>query len=183
MGDGAMSDQDDQPESLIPYDRWAQEALREVAIRALEHAAANGLPGEHHYYITFRTDHPGTHIPGHLKARYPEEMTIVLQYQFDSLRVDREAALFQVTLYFGGVPAQLVVPFDALAMFHDPQARFGLRFRAIGAPGVDTEAEPVEDAAEAVEPPPPHPAAPPAEPQPGQVVSLDAFRRKPARDA
>jgi len=171
-----MSDQDDQPESLIPYDRWAQEALREVAIRALEHAAANGLPGEHHYYVTFRTDHPGTQIPGHLKARYPEEMTIVLQYQFDGLAVDRDAARFKVTLYFGGVPAHLTVPFDALAMFHDPQARFGLRFRAIGAPGVDTEVEPSQEAA-------PEPPAPAADPQPGQVVSLEAFRRKPARDA
>lgn len=171
-----MSDQDDQPESLIPYDRWAQEALREVAIRALEHAAANGLPGEHHYYITFRTDHPGVHIPGHLRARYPEEMTIVLQYQFDDLRVDRQTGLFGVTLYFGGVPAQLTIPFDALAMFHDPQARFGLRFRAVGAPGVDTEAEPGQESM---------PESPPQvdEPQPGQVVSLDAFRRKPARDA
>lgn len=175
-----MSDQDDQPESLIPYDRWAQEALREVAIRALEHAAAEGLPGEHHYYITFRTDHPGVQIPGHLKARYPEEMTIVLQYQFDGLRVDRAAALFEVTLYFGGVPARLVIPFDALAMFHDPQARFGLRFRAIGAPGVDTDAEPVEDEPMDEAPIAPAPAEPP---QPGQVVSLDAFRRKPARDA
>lgn len=176
-----MSDQDDQPESLIPYDRWAQEALREVAIRALEHAAAAGLPGEHHYYITFRTDHPGVQIPGHLKARYPEEMTIVLQYQFDALRVDRQAGLFQVTLFFGGVPAHLIVPFDALAMFHDPQARFGLRFRAIGAPGVDTDAEPAEDEAVAEDTPPS--PAPAADPQPGQVVSLDAFRRKPARDA
>lgn len=181
-----MSDQDDHPESLIPYDRWAQEALREVAIRALEHAAAQGLPGEHHYYITFRTDHPGTQIPGHLKARYPEEMTIVLQYQFDSLRVDRQAAPFQVTLYFGGVPAKLVVPFDALAMFHDPQARFGLRFRAVGAPGVDTEASEPADPDPEAETAPEDAAQPPAaapDPQPAQVVSLDAFRRKPARDA
>jgi hypothetical protein len=170
-----MSDQDEQPESLIPYDQWAQEALREVAILALEHAAAHGLPGDHHYYITFRTDHPGVQVPGHLRARYPEEMTIVLQYQFEDLRVDRAAELVSATLYFGGMPAKLVIPFEALAMFHDPQARFGLRFRAIGAPGADTEAEPAQEA------PAPAPAPQP-EATPSQVVSLEAFRRKPARD-
>lgn len=173
-----MSDQDDQPESLIPYDRWAQEALREVAIRALEHAAANGLPGEHHYYITFRTDHPDAALPAHLKARYPEEMTIVLQFQFEDLRVDRATRIASVTLFFGGAPAKLVIPFDAIAMFHDPQARFGLRFPATGAPGAEISAEPDQDAA------PDAAAAPPASADPpGQVVSLDAFRRKPARDA
>ncbi len=171
-----MSDQDDQPESLIPYDVWAQDALREVAIRALEHAAAHGLPGEHHFYLTFRTDHPGTSVPAHLKARYPEEMTIVLQFQFDGLKVDRVARTASVTLSFGGVPSALVIPFEAMAMFHDPQARFGLRFPAVGAPGVDTSREPDQD------------VAPDAKPvagavEPGQVVSLDAFRRKPARDA
>ena len=171
-----MSDQDDQPASLIPYDLWAQDALREVAIRALEHAAAHGLPGEHHFYLTFRTDHPGTAVPAHLKARYPEEMTIVLQFQFDGLKVDRAARTASVTLSFGGVPSALVIPFEAMAMFHDPQARFGLRFPAVGAPGVDTAREPDQE------------AAPDAKPvagttEPGQVVRLDSFRRKPARDA
>ncbi|HYF09760.1 MAG TPA: ClpXP protease specificity-enhancing factor SspB [Acetobacteraceae bacterium] len=172
-----MSDQDDAPESLIPYDQWAQEALRAVAVRALEHAAAQGLPGDHHYYITFRTDHPGVQIPGHLRARYPEEMTIVLQYQFEELKVDRAAGRFSATLYFGGVPAKLSIAFEALTMFHDPQARFGLRFRAIGAPGAESEAE----AAPEVMPEPPAVAA--VQPTPSQVVSLEAFRRKPARDA
>ncbi len=177
-----MSDDAAPPESLMPYDAWAEEALREVAIRALEHAAAHGLPGEHHFYLTFRTDHPGTTIPGHLKARYPEEITIVLQHQFEDLIVDRAAARFAVTLFFGGVPSRLTVPFGALTMFHDPQVRFGLRFPVTGAdipvpfedaPEAEAEAEAKPAAEEA-------PAAPPAA---GQVVSLDAFRRKPAKES
>jgi hypothetical protein len=171
-----MSDDAAPPESMLPYDLWAEEALREVAIRAIERAAAEGLPGEHHFYLTFRTDHPGSSVPGHLKARYPEEITIVLQHQFDELRVDRAAGRFEVTLFFGGVPSRLVVPFGALTMFHDPHVRFGLRFPATGMDGAT-----MEDVTEPL--PEPAAEAPPAEPAaPAQVVSLDAFRRKPAKD-
>jgi hypothetical protein len=174
-----MSDDAAPPESLMPYDAWAEEALREVAIRALEHAAAQGLPGEHHFYLTFRTDHPGTTVPGHLKARYPEEITIVLQHQFEDLQVERDAQRFAVTLFFGGVPSRLIVPFGALTMFHDPHVRFGLRFPVTGAGAPRFEdAAPAEDPAAA-----PEPEAPPAPAAPAQVVSLDAFRRKPAKDA
>ena len=171
-----MSDDAPTPESLLPYDAWAEEALREVAIRAIESAAANGLPGEHHFYLTFRTDHPGTSVPGHLKARYPQEITIVLQHQFDDLIVNRAAQRFEVTLFFGGVPSRLVVPFGALTMFHDPHVRFGLRFPVLGMdePAANDEPE------GAAEPPPPATEEPPA--GPAQVVSLDAFRRKPAKD-
>ncbi len=171
-----MSDDAAPPESLLPYDIWAEEALREVAIRALESAAKDGLPGEHHFYLTFRTDHPGATVPGHLKARYPQEITIVLQHQFEDLIVDRAAEKFSVTLYFGGIPSRLVVPFGALTMFHDPHVRFGLRFPVLGMDAPAFEDTP-EDAA---------PDVPPAEEGPapaGQVVSLDAFRRKPAKDA
>jgi hypothetical protein len=170
-----MSDNAAPPESLMPYDAWAEEALREVAIRALEHAAAEGLPGEHHFYLTFRTDHPGTTVPGHLKARYPQEITIVLQHQFEDLQIDRAAQRFSVTLFFGGVPSRLVVPFGALTMFHDPQVRFGLRFPVLG-----MDAPAFEDEAVAEEQPA---AAPPDAPAPAQVVSLDAFRRKPAKES
>jgi hypothetical protein len=172
-----MSDDAAPPDSLLPYDVWAEEALREVAIRALESVAANGLPGEHHFYLTFRTDHPGTTVPGHLKARYPDEITIVLQHQFEDLRIDRDAQRFEVTLYFGGVPSRLSVPFGALTMFHDPHVRFGLRFPVSGA-----EPPAFDDAVPAEEPAAETPAEPPPAP-PGQVVSLDAFRRKPAKDA
>ncbi|HEV7458509.1 MAG TPA: ClpXP protease specificity-enhancing factor SspB [Roseococcus sp.] len=160
--------------SLLPYEAWATRALRSVAVDALEHAAREGLPGEHHFYISFRTDHPGTSIPAHLKAKYPHEITIVIQHRFWDLKVDRVAQRFSVGLSFSGIPASLVVPFAALTAFQDPHAQFGLRFQ----PEYDGE----EDAADL---PPPEVAAAPAEtpetpapaPQP-QVVSLDAFRRK-----
>jgi hypothetical protein len=168
-----MSDDASPAESLIPYEAWTDDALRDVVARALELAGSEGLPGEHHFYLTFRTDHPGTKIPGHLKARYPQEMTIVLQHQFEALTVDRQARLFSVQLYFGGMPAKLVIPFGALTGFADPAVRYGLRFQ----PQMEdaaAEPEPAEEPA-----PAPAPAAPEG---PAQVVSLDAFRRKPARE-
>lgn len=164
-----MTDEVSTPESLLPYDRWTEEALREVVLRALEHAAANGLPGEHHFYITFRTDAPGVDIPGHLRARYPQEMTIVLQHRFWDLVVDRAAQRFSVGLSFGGVASALSIPFAALTAFADPQIRYGLRFQ----PAV----EPAPAAPETPEFPDVAEAAPPA-----QVVSLDAFRRRPAKE-
>jgi len=169
-----MNDEARQAESLLPYDRWTEEALREVVARALEHTSVQGLPGEHHFYLTFRTDHPGVSIPGHLKARYPQEMTIVLQHRFWDLKVDRGAGFFSVGLSFGGVPATLVVPFASLTAFADPHVRYGLRFQgevedAVGLPAAASAS------AEATAPAAPAPTA-------SQVVSLDAFRRRPARD-
>lgn len=105
-----MSDQPPLAESLLPYDRWTEDAMREVALRALEHAAEHGLPGEHHFYLSFRTDAPGTVVPGHLRAKYPQEMTVVLQHQFWDLKVDREARQVSVGLSFGGTPSTLVIP-------------------------------------------------------------------------
>ncbi|MEY3732396.1 MAG: hypothetical protein RLZZ57_3152 [Pseudomonadota bacterium] len=169
-----MSEKSPPPESLLPYEAWSEDAMREVALRALEHAAAHGLPGEHHFYLSYRTDHPGVAIPGHLKAKYPEEITIVLQHQYDDLFVDRVAERFGVTLHFGGVPAKLVIPFGALTMFHDPHVRFGLRFTPSG---MEEEAASLPPAPEA----PPAPPPPAAAPQ-GEVVSLDAFRRRPNKD-
>ena len=93
-------------------------------MRALTHAAANGLPGEHHFYVTFRTDHPGVVIPPRLRAQYPQEMTIVLQHQFWDLQMDDEAGLFSVGLSFGGVPASLVIPLGAVTGFADPYVRY-----------------------------------------------------------
>ena len=158
------------PESLLPYESWAARALRGVAVDALEFAAREGLPGEHHFYISFRTDHPGTNIPGHLKARYPNEMTIVLQHRFWDLAVDRAAERFSVGLSFSGVPSMLSVPFGALTAFQDPQANFGLRFE----PDTAEEAPPTTPDHEPPAPPTPTPT--PSETP--QVVSLDAFRRK-----
>lgn len=163
-----------QSESLLPYALWTEEALRAVVQEALAHTAQHGLAGEHHFYITFRTDHPGVSIPGHLKARYPQEMTIVLQHRFWDLKVDTAAGSFSVGLSFGGVPAVLTVPFKALTAFADPHVRFGLRFQGLGSAAAAAGREAAAPGAAG-------PEGGEAEARP-QVVSLDAFRRKPARD-
>ena len=134
-------DTEQPPESLLPYDDWTEEALRQVVVRALAYAAANGLPGEHHFYVTFRTDHPGVVMPPRLRAQYPQEMTIVLQHQFWDLKMDDEAGLISVGLSFGGVPASLAIPLGAVTGFADPHVRFGLRFR----PPVDRRPTPPEE--------------------------------------
>jgi hypothetical protein len=175
-----MTDDTKPVESLLPYDRWTEDAMREVALRALDHAGAHGLPGEHHFYLTFRTDHPGVQIPGHLKARYPEEMTIVIQHQFWDLKVDRVAQAVSIGLSFGGVPAKLFIPIASMTAFWDPHVRIGLRF---GPPEqVEDLVLPADSQSHAAEAEP-EAAAREAEPEaPAQVVSLDAFRRRPARD-
>ncbi len=158
------------PESLLPYDAWTEDALRAVVVRALSYAGANGLPGDHHFYISFRTDQPGVVIPTRLLQQYPHEMTIVLQHQFWDLRVDEAARSFQVGLSFGGISSTLHIPLDAIVAFADPYAQMGLRFSVPG------EA-PANDAAETEAPQPEPPDATPTETP--QVVSLDAFRRRP----
>src|SRR3954463_4317339 len=120
---------DDTPESLIPYDEIVQDALRAVVGRVLgEVEATGGLPGEHHFYITFKTRMPGVSIPKHLMERFPDEMTIVIQHRFWDLKVEDDA--FSVGLSFGGVPATLHVPFAAVTQFHDPAVEFALTFQA-----------------------------------------------------
>ena len=161
------------PESLLPYDEWTEAALRRVMVQALAYAAERGLPGGHHFYITFRTDHPNTVVPARLKAQYPQEMTIVLQHQFWDLKVDEAADEFSVGLSFGGVPATLHIPLGAITAFADPEVRFGLQFRAhVPEPA----AAPAEPAAAPAALPAPEGNAEEA-PKP-QVVSLDAFRRR-----
>lgn len=164
------------PVSLMPYEAWSEEAMREVVLRALEHTARHGLPGEHHMYITFRTDWPGVTVPRHLKARYPKEMTIVLQHSFSALKVDRDAGIFSVVLSFGGAASTVVVPFPAVVSYADPYVRFGLRFEST----IRAETQPSPDggAREAGRGAPllgkQEGAAPAAT---GQVVQLAAFRR------
>jgi uncharacterized protein len=120
---------DETPESLIPYDEIVQDALRAVVGRVLrEVEQTGGLPGEHHFYITFKTRMPGVSIPKHLMERFPDEMTIVLQHRFWDLKVGDEA--FSVGLSFGGVAATLHVPFAAVTQFHDPAVEFALTFHA-----------------------------------------------------
>lgn len=157
-------------DSLLPYEAWIQESLRGVMRFAIERAAAEGLPGDHHFYLTFRTDAPGVALPERLRAQYPQEMTIVLQHQFDDLRATD--AGFSVKLYFGGVPANLTIPWTAVTQFADPSVRFGLRFDA-----PQTAAKPGLPVLAPVPAAEPAPARPPAEAP--QVVSLDAFRKRP----
>ncbi|MDV3256973.1 MAG: ClpXP protease specificity-enhancing factor SspB [Sphingomonas sp.] len=120
---------DDAPESLIPYDEIVQEALRDVVGRVLhEVEREGGLPGSHHFYITFKTRMPGVSIPKHLAERFPDEMTIVIQHRFWDLKVSSDA--FSVGLSFGGVPSTLVVPFASVTDFVDPAVDFSLKFQA-----------------------------------------------------
>lgn len=110
----------------LDYPGIVQQAFREVVRRILAQVAEHGLPGEHHFYIGFRTDHPGVEMPRDLRQLYPEEMTVVLQNQFWDLEVDEEA--FAVSLTFNARRQRLRVPFAALLAFADPSAEFGLRF-------------------------------------------------------
>ena len=124
---------DETPESLIPYDEIVQEALRDVVGRVLlEVEKSGGLPGGHHFYITFKTRQAGVHIPKHLLDRFPDEMTIVIQHRFWDLKVEPDH--FSVGLSFGGIPSTLVVPFAAVTDFVDPAVDFSLKFQPNGAP-------------------------------------------------
>lgn len=154
-------------DDLMRYDVLAQDALRGVVRRALKIARDEGLPGEHHFYISFRTGAPGVEISEKLKAQYPEEITIVLQHQFWNLEVNEER--FSVELTFNKIPEHLVVPFSAVQGFFDPSVQFGLQFQVEGVTSDDEEAEPATEASKPEQP---------AEEAAGEVVSLDAFRKK-----
>ena len=121
---------DETPDSLIPYDEIVQEALRAVVGRVLGAVERGGgtLPGNHHFYITFKTGAPGVRTPQHLRERFPDEMTIVLQNKFWDLKVDDHG--FQVGLSFNQIPAKLEIPFAAITAFVDPAVDFGLQFHA-----------------------------------------------------
>jgi hypothetical protein len=135
------------PDSLIPYDEIVQEALRAVVGRVLGSVASSGaLPGQHHFYITFRTRAPGVDIPDRLIERFPEEMTIVIQHRYWDLTVDDHK--FSVGLSFSQVPSTLVIPFSAITGFHDPAVNFELRFQATEEPQDSEPFEPAENDAE-----------------------------------
>ncbi|MDO8288885.1 MAG: ClpXP protease specificity-enhancing factor SspB [Parvibaculum sp.] len=152
-------------EDQMHYDEMAQEALRGVIRKALEVAKTKGLPGEHHFYISFRTGAPGVSVSEKLRSQYPEEMTIVLQHQFWNLDVREDG--FSVDLTFNKIPETLVVPYSAVHAFFDPSVQFGLQFEVkkpdtpviapVAASAASTDTEPKPD---------------------GAVVSLDAFRKK-----
>ena len=182
----------------IRYDILAQAALRGVVRTVLADAAKKGLPGEHHFKITFNTTAPGVRLSDRMRAQYPRDMTIVLQHQFWDLTVTEQG--FEVGLSFGGVPERVVVPFEAVTAFYDPAVQFGFQFETVegdAAEGADdAEAAAVEHPEPVVARPlalaskpdarqdtaPEEPKAP-GEPKPdgvggGEVVRLDRFRKK-----
>ncbi len=136
---------DDTPDSLIPYDEIVQEALRAVVGRVLGEIEQGGseLPGNHHFYITFKTGAQGVSIPPHLRERFPDEMTIVLQNKFWELEVREDG--FSVGLSFNQIPAKLSVPFAAITAFVDPAVDFGLQFQASVAEMAPEEHEDAEN--------------------------------------
>lgn len=192
---------------ILRYDLMVQDALKGVVRKILAEAGRDGLPGDHHFYITFRTSAPGVRLSQRLREKHPDEMTIVLQHQFWDLNVNDHA--FEVGLSFSGVPERLLIPYDAITTFFDPSVQFGLKFEtqdAAEAPASEPAAPAKAPRGAASEPSvapaaplalPPKPAqkalptsakeAPGADAEAGpeaeeeggaQVVSLDAFRKK-----
>lgn len=155
------------PVDEMHYEQLAQDALRGVIRAALERAAGpGGIPGAHHFYVTFRTRAPGVSVPPDILAKYPEEMTVVLQHQYWDLKV--EPNRFSVMLKFGGVPKVLAMPYAAVTRFYDPSVQFLLQFES----PVELEAIEEEPASEPETPPPAGDDDGP------KVVSLDQFRKK-----
>ena len=144
---------------LIRYDLRVQDAMRGVIRKVLADAARDGLPGEHHFQVTFHTDAPGVRLSSEMRRRFPVEMTIILQYQFRELSVGDTAV--EVVLFFNHVPERLVIPFDAITGFFDPSVEFGLRF--------DVRSDPLPDSS------PPAPG-----PKLVAVAASDAGNIKPA---
>jgi hypothetical protein len=182
------------PEDHIRYDLLAQAALRGVVRTVLADAAKKGLPGEHHFKITFATTAPGVRMSERVRAQYPQSMTIILQHQFWDLAVRDDT--FEVGLSFGGIPEKLTVPIEAITGFFDPAVQFGFQFDTAEAAPADTAAPPATSPANAPEKSA-KPARPPVEakkadvlPAPefkkeespnaggGEVVNLDRFRKK-----
>jgi uncharacterized protein len=158
------------PDSLIPYDEIVQEALRAVVGRVLGEVEATGLPGEHHFYITFKTGAVGVDIPRHLSAKFPDEMTIVIQNRFWDLKVRDDG--FEVGLSFNQTPSKLSIPFAAITGFVDPAVNFALQFQAQGEEGSPEDHERAENDQPAGE------GAAVATEDGSNVVSVDFSRKK-----
>jgi uncharacterized protein len=156
----------------INYGALVERALRSVVRETLSQVAEHGLPGRHHLYITFRTDHPGVGIPDNLRERYPSEMTIVLQHEFWGLEMAEDG--FSVTLSFNKLPQELEIPFEAITVFADPSVEFGLQF-TVAESGKEQSAS--EDAGPVTELPRPS-ARPSPDDGSAEVVTLDRFRKK-----
>ncbi|MSO70658.1 MAG: hypothetical protein EXQ88_01345 [Alphaproteobacteria bacterium] len=154
----------------LDYETFVAEALQGVVRRALTLVTRRGLPGQHHFYITFNTNAPGIRLPKSLRAQFPEQMTIVLQHQFHDLNVDEQG--FAVSLSFNGKLERLAIPFAAVAAFVDPSVEFGLpipsKLVAAAKSSVDAPTEAIASPSQAG----------PAEDGPAAVVQLDKFRKK-----
>jgi hypothetical protein len=169
------------PTDHIRYDVLARDALRGVLRKVLIDAAEHGLPGEHHFFITFISTADGVKLSPRLLAQYPEEMTVILQHQFWDLTVTEER--FEVGLSFNGIPERLTVPFAAIKSFYDPSVQFGLSFEtdaaaetAAAAPAAQTPAAAL--AAPPISPAPTEESEPPKTGEGAEVVRLDRFRKK-----
>src|ERR1700682_5627012 len=179
-----QSDRTSMATDHIRYDVLARDALRGVLRRVLTDAAEHGLPGEHHFFITFLSTADGVKLSPRLLAQYPEEMTVILQHQFWDLTVTEDR--FEVGLSFGGIPERLVVPFNSIKSFFDPSVQFGLQFEpsdaAAEAPAASLPAvaAPSSTAAALTVPAPtPQNKDEPNKPGAGaEVVRLDRFRKK-----
>jgi len=166
-------------EDLLRYDLMIEAALRDVVRETLASVAQNGLPGEHHFYITFLTSFPGVEIPEYLKKQYPEEMTIVLQYQFFGLKLEDDT--FSVTLSFNNVKERLQIPVEAITTFADPSVNFALQFQSGQGDeeGEDDGAIPENANSDAkAESERGKAKAEGNEERRGEVISLDMFRKK-----
>jgi hypothetical protein len=168
-------------EDLMRYDQLAQNALRGVVRDALRKVQKTGLPGDHHFFIAFNTRFPGVILSERIAARYPREMTVVLQHQFWNLVVTEE--LFEVELSFDNIPEKLVVPFSSVKGFLDPSVQFGLQFEVVQADGqTDSTQKSVGEGKLSQEVEGESAAAdgekPDSESGEAKVVSLDAFRKK-----
>lgn len=169
----------------IRYDLLVQDALRNVVRKVLADAARDGMPGEHHFYITFRTDAPGVRLSPRMKERYPADMTIVLQHQFWDLSVSDHA--LEVGLSFNNIPERLIVPFDSITGFFDPSVQFGLKFDVQDLEpdeGANDSAPPDEDIPQAkitpaaIEPSSHTQTSEEEAKSDANVISIDAFRKK-----
>lgn len=177
-------------EETLRYDIWVEEALRSVIKKTLAHVADHGLPGDHHFYISFLTQDNGVEIPGRLRAQHPNDMTIVLQYQYDDLEAGEDT--FTVALSFGGVKERLVIPYASVISFADPSVNFALQLKMLPMGEDDEEgdesghydAEHLDyfDAVHRENDETGEPAGDSedddAETKTGEVITLDAFRKK-----
>ncbi len=158
--------------SEINYDKLIEKSLKNVVVEALRIAERQGLPGENHFYITFKTNHPKVEISAALRHQYPEDMTIVIQHQYADLEVGSKS--FSIELSFSGIPQTLVIPYEAITYFADPHAKFGLSFNVDAQPATEKEQDDLDLILEDLE----EEKSKKTSNGPATVVSIDAFRKK-----